>query len=311
MKLAILCSGQAGQHPRMLDELLTAPDLASLRDTASTVLGQDIADWWHGLSDEQIFLNENAQFAIAFYQLAHWSRLSVCIPKPDVIAGYSLGEVLAWHIAGAMDACSTLRLVQQRAALMDRYSPLSHDNGCLVLWRGRMSPHMRAVRERLLVKHRLTVAIYRPGGDLVLGGQEEGVNDLLEDPETPMANVMRLNVSVPSHTAWLSAAVEPFRESVVAHALINPQMPVLSGIDGRVLRHGEDAAHALSQQLAHPLHWDWCQESLSSMGIQVALELGPGSDLAKLFASSAEQAACRSIEEFSSIAALQEWISKQ
>src|SRR5574338_476947 len=264
MKLAILCSGQAGQHGRMLDEILAAPGCAELRAVASEALGQDVGAWWRGLDEAALFANANAQFAIALYQIAAWSRLAPALPAPPVaVAGYSLGEVLAWHVAGTLDAAETLRLVRERAALMDRQAPPG-SGGCMVLWRGRSTPAMRAARERALAAHGLAVAIHRPGGDQVLGGP--------------------------------GATVDGFRQAVAASRLAPPRTPVVAGIDGALLRRAEDAPTYLSRQLAEPLRWDWCQETLASLGVEVALELGPGSDLAKLLEAGLPGAAAQAVE---------------
>jgi [acyl-carrier-protein] S-malonyltransferase len=188
MRLAILCSGQAGQHCRMLDEILAAPDCAELRAVASEVLGQEVGVWWRGLDAKAIFANANAQFAIALYQVATWARISPLVPAPVVVAGYSLGEVLAWHVAGALDAADTLRLVGERATLMDRHAPVG-EGSCMVLWRGRSTPAMRAARERALATHGVAVAIHRPGGDLVLAGSAAAVEALMADPAVAYADL--------------------------------------------------------------------------------------------------------------------------
>lgn len=308
MKLAILCSGQAGQHGRMLDEILAAPGCAELRAVASEALGQDVGAWWRGLDEAALFANANAQFAIALYQIAAWSRLAPALPAPPVaVAGYSLGEVLAWHVAGTLDAAETLRLVRERAALMDRQAPPG-SGGCMVLWRGRSTPAMRAARERALAAHGLAVAIHRPGGDQVLGGPGATVDAFLADPAVRHADLRRLQVSVPSHTPWLAGAVDGFRQAVAASRLAPPRTPVVAGIDGALLRRAEDAPTYLSRQLAEPLRWDWCQETLASLGVDVALELGPGSDLAKLLEAGLPGAAARAVEEFSSPAQIASWL---
>lgn len=309
MKLAILCSGQAGQHPRMLDDFLAAPDCAGLRDTASAVLGQDVAAWWRGLDEAAIFANANAQFAIALHQLAAWSRLSPLLPAPPVVAaGYSLGEVLAWHVAGALDAASILALVRERAALMDRHAPSGGAVGCMLLWRGRSTPAMRAAGERGMAAHGLAVAIQRPGGERVLGGPAAAVDAFLADPALAGADLKRLAVSVPSHTPWLAGAVPPFHERLAASSLADPAVPVLAGIDGSLLRRRADALNYLPRQLAEPLRWDWCQETLASLGVDVALELGPGNDLAKLLEASLPGAAARSVEEFAAPSEIAAWL---
>jgi [acyl-carrier-protein] S-malonyltransferase len=308
MKLAILCSGQAGQHCRMLDEILAAPDCAALRAVASEVLGQEVGAWWRGLDEAEIFANANAQFAIALYQIATWARISAVVPAPAVVAGYSLGEVLAWHVAGALDAADTLRLVHERATLMDCHTP-SGEGSCMVLWRGRSTPAMRAARERAMTAHGLAVAIHRPGGDLVLGGPAAAVDAFTADPAVVSADLKRLQVSVPSHTPWLGGAVEGFGHVLAASRLGDPRVPVLAGIDGSLLRRRGDALDYLPRQLAEPLRWDWCEETLASLGVDVALELGPGNDLAKLLESEVPGAAARAVEEFAHPAEISNWLA--
>lgn len=307
MRLAILCSGQAGQTCRMLDEILAAPDCAELRELASAELGRDVVAWWRGLSVDALFANANAQFAIALYQIATWARIAPLVPKPVVVAGYSLGEVLAWHVAGALDAAQTLRLVRARTAAMDRAAP-DAGTGCMLLWRGRTTPAMRAARERAMTAHGLAVAIHRPAGDLVLGGRAADIDAFVADPAVQHADVKRLQVSVPSHTALLEDAVPPFRDAVAAAAPVDPVVPVLAGIDGTLLRERGAALTHLPAQLARPLRWDWCQETLASLGVDVALELGPGNDLAKLLEAAAPGVAARSVEEFGSVGAVRDWL---
>jgi [acyl-carrier-protein] S-malonyltransferase len=191
---------------------------------------------------------------------------------------------------------------------MDRHAPRG-DGGCMVLWRGRSTPAMRAARERALSDHGLAVAIHRPGGDLVLGGPAAAVDAFLADPAVMNADLKRLQVSVPSHTPWLGDAVEAYRSALAASHLSNPRVPVLAGIDGNPLRRREDALAYLPRQLAEPLRWDWCEETLASLSVEVALELGPGNDLAKLLESGEAGVAARAVEEFADPAEIGIWLA--
>jgi [acyl-carrier-protein] S-malonyltransferase len=292
----------------MLDEILVAPDCADLRALASDILGQDVARWWHGLDETRLFFNANAQFAIVLYQIATWQRIAPLISQPVVVAGYSVGEIMAWHVAGALDAAATLRLIRTRAALMDRQASASDSGRCMLLWRGRSTPAMRAARQQAMTTHDLAVAIYRPNGEWVLGGPASAVSAFRADPAMQDASLRCLPVFVPSHTGYLRPAVAPFRDAVLAEHPAEPRIPVLAGIDGRLLRHAADAADALSAQLAQPVRWDWCQETLSSLGVDVGLELGPGSDLAKMLEESGEGIVARAVEEFGSPASLAGWL---
>lgn len=329
--LAVLCSGQAGQRCDMLDEILGAADCSDACAAASRVLGQDVATWWARLDTAALFANANAQLAIALYQIATWGRLAAGLPRPLRVAGYSLGELIAWHVAGALDAEETLRLARARAELMDRHAPPAEANaapdmaaataegggtcsapatadGCLILWRGGRSPALRAARDRAMADCGLAVAIHRPGGELVLGGTAAAAARFVACPEVAHPELKRLPVTVPSHTRWLDDAVAPFAALLDASALRDAQLPLLGGTDAAVLRRRAEGVAALSRQLARPIRWDWCMDALAGAGVEVVLELGPSKDLAQLAAAELKVEA-RSADEFGSAEAALAWVA--
>jgi [acyl-carrier-protein] S-malonyltransferase len=313
MKLAILCSGQAGQHRTMLNNMLVAPDLAELREMASDVLKQDIATWWQSLNDVTLFENTNAQFAIALFQIANWQKLAAILPvariEPVAVAGYSLGEVMAWHVAGAIDTNNTLHLVRERARLMNEcFEDYLPGESCMALCRARISPTQREARSRALEQHQVPVAIYRPDGDFVMGAPAPVFNQLMADADMAGIELKRLPVEVPSHTHWLNGAVEPFSNLVHSHVKREPTFPVVAGIDGSLQRQSLHAANTLSRQLAQPIRWDWCVETLASLNVDVAIELGPGNDLSRQIESRIQGVSARSLDEFTSNAQIQNWL---
>lgn len=309
MSLAVLCSGQAGQHPAMLDAILGASDTAPLCGAASRVLGCDVAAWWGRLPPDALFANAHAQFAITLYQLAQWHRVRPGLPRPLRVAGYSLGEVVAWHVAGALDAEATLRLVHLRAALMDRHAPPDGEKGCLLLWRGRSTPARRAARARAMAASGLHIAIERGGDECVLGGRASALDRFLAEPGIADPDLKRLPVSVPSHTPELARAVAPFAAVLAASSLVDPDVPVLAGIDGASLTRRQDGVAALSAQLARTVRWDWCLDGLAGGGVRVALELGPGTDLAHLAMAALPACEARSVDEFGSAGAAAAWVA--
>ncbi|MCB1957416.1 MAG: acyltransferase domain-containing protein [Rhodocyclaceae bacterium] len=312
MSLVILCSGQAGQHRAMLDGILDAEDCAELCEAASSVLGQPVAAWWSNLDEAALFANAHAQFAIALYQAASWQRLSARLPvAPAAVAGYSLGEVIAWHISGALGARELLSLVRERASLMDDSSPPAEPGAhCMALWRGRSTPTMRQALADAVVRHGVAVAIHRPGGQCVLGGPAAAMAAFEKDAAVADGGLKPLAVGVPSHTPWLAGAENPFRARVRAMAFGDPRFPVIAGVDGAVQRQGAAAADSLAQQLARPLHWDWCLETLAGLGVDVGIELGPGNDLSLQVESELSGAAARALHEFASADEAVAWVAR-
>lgn len=309
MRLAILCSGQAGQHRGMLDELLAAPECKSVREAASAALGSDVAVWWNALDDKEIFLNANAQFAIAYYQIATWQRISHLLPEVSLVAGYSLGELLAYHIAGALDALETFKLVRARARLMDEaMRGVNNNGGCMVLWRGRVSPATLARRDGLMAQLNLSIAIKRRPGEEVLTGTSDASANFVATMQPLNPSIVRLPVTIPSHSHFLKVAADRFVEVLNASSLRAPTIPVLGGVDAAPVRTRELAIKALSQQMAVTIRWDSCMETLVESGIDRVVELGPGNDLARLFEAEYPHIGARAVSDFRDCRALAEWL---
>ena len=309
MRLAILCSGQAGQRRDMLDELLAAPECGMVRQAASEVLGQDVAKWWGGLGEKEIFLNANAQFAIAYYQIATWTRVSRFLPEVSLVAGYSLGELISYFVAGALDAAETFRLVRERARLMNEAAAgIGAVEGCMALWRGRVSPAALAARDRAIAANGLDFAIRRRVGEDVLAGPGDAIARFVAELQETNPSLVRLPVSIPSHTHYLAAAADSFRDILRASSISSPQVPVLRSVDATPVRTHDQAIDALSRQIATTIRWDWCLDALTEFGIEAAIELGPGNDLARLVEAEHPQIAARSIDDFGDYRALADWL---
>jgi len=309
MKLAILCSGQAGQHRNMLDELLLAPECESIRHAASEVLGKDMDQWWAGLDDKNIFLNSNAQFAIAFFQLATWIRIAPLLPEASLVAGYSLGELIGYYVAGSLSALETFKLVRERARLMDEAAG-RENGGRMVLWRGRVSPATLAERDRAIVELGLEVAIRRKTGEEVLAGTSEAVARFVSEFRAINPNLVHLPVTIPAHSHYLSQASDSFRDSLHASSITAPRITVLGSVDATPVRSRGDAISALTRQISNTIRWDACMDALAESGIDMAIEIGPGNDLAKLIAAEHTQIAAHAVEDFGNYRSLADWLNQ-
>src|SRR5437879_10024285 len=134
MTLAILCSGQGPQHPQMFALTGEASEAANLFAHAATLFGgRDPRAIVRADSNEVLHQNRVGQILCTLQALAATSILRDAWPRRLIIAGYSLGEVAAWSVAGLLDATTTLDLVSRRANAMD--AP-SRPGGGLLFRRG-------------------------------------------------------------------------------------------------------------------------------------------------------------------------------
>src|SRR5471032_2021799 len=109
-RLLLLCPGQGDQHTDMYT-------LARSNASASALLDQ------LGMppfpAADTLFANRSAQPLIVAAALATWQAIREFSPPPALVAGYSVGELSAYGVAGALAPADTIALARLRAQLMD------------------------------------------------------------------------------------------------------------------------------------------------------------------------------------------------
>lgn len=302
--VAILCSGQGGQHPDMFR--LTAECVAAepVFAAAREVLGQDPRQLVRG-AERAMFEDEAAQVLCCTAALATWLALDSARPSRAVFAGYSVGELAAWGCAGTLDVAATLRLAQGRASAMDAAAPAQSGLAGIVGLN-------RAMLDPILAAHGVHLAIVNDLDSFVVGGDDAALDAVCRAAGASGATrAVRLRVSVPSHTPLLAAAVETFR-AILEQA--RPQQPafgyrLLIGADGSSVFDMAAASDKLALQIARPIDWAACLEGCRAAGAERALELGPGAALSRMASRFFPGGRARSAEDFRTLAGLAGWLS--
>jgi len=143
----------------------------------------------------------------------------------------------------------------------------------------------------------------------VLAGTSDAIAHFVADFQSMNPNLVRLPVSIPSHSHYLAAAAESFRAVLHASSIVAPRVTVLGSVDATPVRSRDDAINALSRQMSTTIRWDRCMDALVEFGVDTAIELGPGNDLAKLIEVVHPQIKARALNDFGSYHALADWIA--
>ena len=77
----------------------------------------------------------------------------------------------------------------------------------------------------------------------------------------------------------MEPAVDRLREVAAAMPTTTPSVAVLSNRDGVVVTDGREFADRLVNQVAHPVRWDLCMDTMAERGITGLLELTPAGTL--------------------------------
>ena len=306
MTIAILCSGQGWQNPDMFALTGQTPEATSVFEHAAKLLGKDPRDFVRGETSKALHRNRAGQILCTGQALAAAAALKETMPDRIIVAGYSVGEVAAWGVAGLFRTTDTLDLVARRAEAMDA---ASRPGDGLLFIRGLS----RDTVDRLCERYEAAVAIVNPGGAFVLGGGREALHAIAKEAKVMNAiRVIYLPVDVASHTRRLGAASAVFRDRLRLTSLTFPPAAgtrLLSGIDGAPVIGVETGLDKLAAQISQSVQWAGCLRACMEAGATAFLELGPGHALKQMVASAWRDVPTRSLDDFRSIQGARSWLA--
>lgn len=303
-RLAILCPGQGTQHAGMFSVLGQPVDDALLREwQVDEALGQPLA---HVLADPALQpANRIAQPLVVAATLAAWHAVQNVLPAPALVAGYSIGELSAYGVAGSLGAREAVRLAAARAQAMDDCKAGQSPQAMLGV-----SGLTATALASLLPAGSAHVAISTGAANFVVAGLADAMPALEKALHSAGGQVTRLPVQVASHTPLMEGAAQPVLELLQASTFSAPHVPVVAGISGELVTGVETAQRMLSRQVAERVRWDDCMDACIEAGVEVVLELGPGVTLGRMFHARHPQIACRSLADFRTAEGLRRWIDK-
>jgi [acyl-carrier-protein] S-malonyltransferase len=300
VSLALLFSGQGTQHADMLPWLESCPEAAPTLALLATQLGDD----WRARLTEPEWAQRNAvaQPLLTGLSLAAWQALAPRLPVPAVVAGYSLGELAAFSVAGVFSVADAMTLSTARAAAMDR-SAGEFDTGLMSV-QGFGAPALLAA----CAHHGLSVAIRIAPDRVVLGGLSEALKWAEPGLTASGARCTVLAVRVASHTAWMSAAAAEFEARLGSVPLVRAASVLVCNHSGATEREPSRLRQLLARQIATPVRWDGCMDAVAERRVRCVLEVGAGQALTLMWRERHPDIPVRSVDEFRSPQAIARWV---
>ncbi|WP_018259992.1 acyltransferase domain-containing protein [Methylobacterium sp. WSM2598] len=304
MTLAVLLSGQGGQHPGMFD--LTA-DLSAAEPVfaaAARVLGSDPRALVRSAGAD-LHDNRTGQVLCCVAALAGWTMVAAARPARAIVAGYSIGDLAAWGCAGRLDAEAVIRLAATRAEAMDAAAP---EGFGLAGIRGLPLAAIAALAGR----HHCYLAIRNAADSAVAGGATGALDVLCSDALAAGARrAVVLPVHTPSHTPFLAQASQRFEEVLGREDVRRPPQGaprLISGLDGAPVFDARAGLTKLARQISHTIDWSACLEACREYGADTVLELGPGHALATMARDAIPGARVHAFDEFRSASGAAAWL---
>ncbi len=113
---------------------------------------------------------------------------------------------------------------------------------------------------------------------MVAAGTLEQLAALKADPPAK-ARLMPLSVAGAFHTHHMAPAVDHLASLARSVSVHDPRTRVISNRDGRVVHDGRDVLARIVGQIASPVRWDLCMETMADLGVTGVLEMPPAGTL--------------------------------
>lgn len=290
-RIAFVFPGQGSQYIGMGGDIAMAfPaaqdvwDLAAGLDLGEQALS-DIVFPVPAFTDEQRAAQERrltdtrwAQPALAAHSLSMLALLTSIGVEPDCAAGHSLGELVALHAAGAMDAESLLRLARHRGELL---AQMDGEPGTMLAVGADADAVAAVIRESALAD--LWLANVNAPRQTVVSGSVRAIGELHGRLSAAGVTARRLAVSAAFHSPLARSAVEPLREFLGKLELTAPRIDVYGNADAAIYRGEPDAIRGrLAEHPAAPVRFGDQIEAMYAHGVRTFIEVGAGSALAGL-----------------------------
>lgn len=237
---------------------------------ANEILGYSVEKLCLEDPDKQLNLTQFTQPALYTVSgLMYLDRMEKGEPKPDYLAGHSLGEYNALFAAGVFDFATGLKLVKKRGELMAAAGA------------GGMAAVMNISRddiERILAENglgALDIANFNAPSQIVISGPKDEIERATGPFEDAGARYVIIKVNSAFHSRYMKPSRDEFA-AFLTHFDFDPlQIPVIANVSARPYHHDE-VKTLLANQISSSVNWVDTIRFLMGKGEEKFVECGPG-----------------------------------
>ena len=302
--LALLAPGQGSQTPGFLAPWLADSAASDRVQRWSSAIDLDLVRLGSTAEADEIRDTANAQpLLVAGSLIGAFTLLGDDFSSISYVAGHSVGELAAAALAGVISDDQAMSLVRVRGREMARAAATAQTGMSAVLG------GERDVVVAALAALGLTPANENGAGQIVAAGELSALAALAENPPAG-ARVRPLAVAGAFHTSVMQPAVAVLADTVRSMTPAEPRISILSNKDGEVVDSGSEVLARIVGQVAGPVRWDLCMNTLAALGVTGVIELPPAGTLVGLVKRATPDIETFALKSPEDLSAAREFVAK-
>lgn len=277
--VAFMFAGQGAQKVGMAGELGGIEKVAELFDTAESVCPGIIELMLRG-SQEELNRTLHTQPAMFVADLAYAYKAEAEYGEPVAVCGFSVGEIPALVYAGMLSAADGMRVICERARLMDIAA--GNKSGAMAAVVG--LPPARVESIAAGVEDAWAVN-YNAPEQTVIACSASSLSAVTEAVKAAGGRAIRLNVSGAFHCPYMADASAGLKTFLEAIPFRLPRIPVFANLTATPYpSEPAEMRRTLAEQVVSPVRFVDTVLHMKLYGAEEFVECGPGKVLTGLTA---------------------------
>jgi [acyl-carrier-protein] S-malonyltransferase len=307
-KIAFLFPGQGAQYVGMGKDFKEHyPEARLIFEEADDYLKRGLSKIIFEGPEQTLTETRNSQTGIYVVSIALLRVIQKLFPhlKPSFCSGLSLGEYSALHSSGRVPFAECLEVVQHRGQFMNDACEATKGTMAVIL--GLDAQAVEEIVKEANMSNDLWAANFNCPGQVVISGTQKGIEAGSSLAKAKGAKrVLPLQVHGAFHSGLMSQAEDRLAPYIVQLPIHDSKVEFVMNVVGNAVKDTSQIRNNLIKQVTNPVRWEQGVRYMSSIGVDLFIEIGCGKTLSGFNKRIGVSAPTISIEKIEDIKQLEE-----